>query len=112
MWFIKYTDNQDNYNYVKEIFERKADAFTYIKTNLNNDINNVEILNINTSLISDDISLNTKLFLKSNKNKPYGTICDLTNHLVCVNKGDDYVVELTKARINRELILGNIYISA
>ena len=66
MWFIKYTDNQDNYNYVKEIFERKADAFTYIKTNLNNDINNVEILNINTSLISDDISLNTKLFLKSN----------------------------------------------
>ena len=113
MWFITYDNANAIDNYVETIFTNRLDAFKYIQSKLNDSTcTNITVKNGDTSLISPCISVGATLQITTNGEKiTYGIIDDISDYLVMIKKTNGHVVELTKARINKELILGTFAIS-
>lgn len=110
MWFITFDSNKSKAELVKSVFRNRLDAFKYIHLNLNNAncYSNVSVKNGEVNLVSEKIKTGAALQVIDAENTiDYGVIDEITNYLIIVKKLDNSVVELTKNRVNKEVLLGN-----
>lgn len=113
MWYIRYKDTHDNIQTVPQIFNYKNEAYTQLKEYLNKDkYKHLEILNIDTEFALPDLQVGSKLYFNNiNNGDIYGEVIEIHDYLVCIDKSNsNNIVELTKSRLNKEYIKGNLII--
>lgn len=113
MWIISYEDKELNTLYVNQVFKRKTDAYIHIKTKIDrNKYSNVQLINAYTELIPDKLEIDQAIAFKNiREGQHYGEVAKITDHLVFIRNQQGVLVELTKARINKEYLKGNLIAS-
>lgn len=108
MWFLYATNNDGSSKPINSLFSQKHEAIKCLKNEYySNGFFNVELRNIDTDLVSDELRVGIDLFInKENKKVCYGKIHDITNYLIEVKVPSGEITTFRKNRINREILNG------